>query len=77
MSSHQSPEQIVCTPVVRFFARRSQSFVQSGSDWRRLTPEDEAKMFSGHDRETHEPCVGIYVVRRQNGLLCVGFDCGS
>jgi hypothetical protein len=73
MNSLQSPEQIL-TPIVRFFAGRSQSFVQSGSDWRRLTPEDEAKMFSGHDRETHEPCVGIYVVRRQNGLLCVGFD---
>jgi hypothetical protein len=74
MSSLQSPEQIVCTPVVRFFAGRSESFVQSGSDWRRLTPEDEAKMFSGHNRETHEPCIGVYVVRRQNGLLCVGFD---
>jgi hypothetical protein len=73
MNSLQSPEQIV-TPILRFFAGRSESFVQSGSDWRRLTPEDEAKMFSGHDRVTHEPYIGVYVVRRQNGLLCVGFD---
>jgi hypothetical protein len=31
-------------------------------------------MFSGHERETHEPCIGVYVVRRPNSLLCVGFD---
>jgi hypothetical protein len=73
MSILQSPEQILA-PILRFFAGRSESFVQSGSGWRRLTPEDEAKMFSGHDRETRELCIGVYVVRRQNGLLCVGFD---
>jgi len=74
MSSVQFSEQIVCIPVVRFFAGRSESFAQSESGWRRLTSEDEAKMFSGHDRETHEPSIGVYVVRRSNALLCVGFD---
>ena len=74
MSSVQSAEQIVCIPVIRFFAGRSESFAQSESGWRRLTSEDEAKMFSGHDRETHEPSIGVYVVRRSNALLCVGFD---
>jgi hypothetical protein len=71
--SLQSPAAFL-PPNVRFFAGRSESFIQFGSDWRRATPEDEAKMHSGHNRETHEPCIGVYVVRRPNGLLCVGFD---
>ena len=42
-----------------------------------MTPEDEARFHTGYDRQTHEPNVGIYIVRRQNGLLRIGFDLGK
>ena len=64
----------VAPPLVRFFSGRSQSFVQFGGVWRRMTPEDEARSHTGYDRETHEPNIGIYVIRRPNGLLRIGFD---
>ena len=61
-------------PNVRFFSGRSESFIQCGSVWKRTTPEDDAKMHTGYDRETQEPNVGIFVIRVANGLLRVGFD---
>jgi hypothetical protein len=61
-------------PNIRFFSGRSESFVQDGDRWRRMSPEDEAKMYTGYDRENHEPNVGVYIVRRPNGLVRVGFD---
>lgn len=62
-------------PVVAFYSGRMESFVGDGpGNYRRMTPEDAAKMHTGYDRETHEPNVGIYIVRRPNGLLRIGFD---
>jgi hypothetical protein len=39
-----------------------------------MTPEDEAHLRTGYDRETREPNIGVYMVRRGNGLFCIGFD---
>jgi hypothetical protein len=64
----------IVAPQVRIFAGRSESFFQFGSEWRRATSEDEAVAYSGYDRETHEPNVGIYVMPRPNGLVRIGFD---
>jgi hypothetical protein len=61
-------------PLVRFFAGRSQSFVEFGGSWRRMTPEDEARSHTGYHRETLEPNIGIYATRRPNSLLRIGFD---
>jgi hypothetical protein len=61
-------------PNVRIFSGRSDSFFLVGTEWHRADAEDEAKAFSGYDRETHEPNVGIYIVRRPNSLLRIGFD---
>lgn len=77
MSTVPLPISISATflpPNIRFFSGRSESYFQFGSDWRRATPEDEAKGFSGYDRITDEPTVGIYIVRRPNGLLRIGWD---
>jgi hypothetical protein len=68
------PAAAILAPHVRCFSGKSDSYVQSGFDWRRMTPEDEAHGHTGYDRETHEANVGIYIVRRPNGLVCVGFD---
>jgi hypothetical protein len=61
-------------PNVRFFSGRSESYFQFGSEWRRATSEDEAHAFTGFDRVTREPSVGIYISKRPNGLLRIGFD---
>jgi hypothetical protein len=64
----------IVAPRVQFFSGKSESFMQIGSEWKRCTPEDEAHHFTGYDRVTDEACVGIYIVRRPNGLLRIGFD---
>jgi len=69
-----TPVVITIAPNVRFFSGRSESFVQDGDRWRRMSPEDEAHFHTGYDRETHEPSVGVYIVRRPNGLFRIGFD---
>lgn len=61
-------------PNIRFFSGRPESFFQFGTEWRRATPEDEAHAYTGFDRTTREPSVGVYVERRPNGLLRIGFD---
>jgi hypothetical protein len=61
-------------PNVRFFSGRSESYFQFGTEWKRATPEDEAHAYTGFDRTTREPSVGVYIVRRPNGLLRIGFD---
>jgi hypothetical protein len=61
-------------PNVRFFSNRSELFMQCGSTWCRMTPEDEAQFHTRHDRETREANVGAHVVCRPNGLLRIGFD---
>ena len=63
-------------PTARVFSGRSESFVQSGpgSAWQRLTAEDEAKRATGHNRETKEPSVGVYVISTNGGRVNVGFD---
>jgi hypothetical protein len=65
---------MIAAPTVRFFNGRSECFVQDGSRWRRLTLEEEARDCTGYARETAEPHVGVYVVRRQNGLVRLGLD---
>lgn len=62
------------TPIVKFFTGRSELFVRDGRKWHRLTAEDEARGFTGICRETHEANVGVYVTKRPNGLMRVGFD---
>ena len=69
-----TPTAAIVAPHIRCFSGRSESFVQDGARWRRTTPEDEAHLHTGFDHETHEPSVGIYVERRPNGLLRIGFD---
>jgi hypothetical protein len=69
----QSPATFL-PPNIRFFSGRSESFFQVGSEWRRADAEDEAKWFSGYDRTTHEPNVGIYLTPRPNGLVRIGWD---
>jgi hypothetical protein len=64
----------VAPTLVRFFAGRSQSFVQFGGSSRRMTAEDKARSHTGYHRETYELNIGIYVIRRPNGLLRIGFD---
>jgi hypothetical protein len=66
----------IVAPHVRCFSGRSDSFILCGSEWHRSTPEDEAHFHTGYDRETHEPSIGIYILRRPNGLVRVGFDLG-
>lgn len=61
-------------PLVSFFAGRSQSFVQFGGGWRRMTPEGEARSHTGYQRETRESSIGVSIMRRPNGLLRVAFD---
>ncbi len=63
-----------CAPTVRFFSGRSESFMQCGSEWRRLTVEDEARHATGCNRETRAASVGVYILPKGNGLVCVGFD---
>jgi len=69
----QLPETLM-PPNIRFFSGRSESYFQFGSEWRRATSEDEAKAYSGYDRTTHDPNVGIYITPRPNGLVRIGFD---
>jgi hypothetical protein len=63
-------------PPVRVFSGKSESFIQSGpgSAWHRLTAEDDAKLATGHNRETKAPSVGVYVTRTNSGRVKVGFD---
>src|SRR5206468_2679846 len=61
-------------PLVRCFSGRSELFVRDGRKWRRMSCEDEAHGFTGFNRETREPNVGIYIESRPNGLVRVGFD---
>lgn len=61
-------------PCVRFFTGRSESFIQCGEQWHRLNCEDEAKSCTGYDRQTHEPHLGLFILKRPNGLLQLGFD---
>ena len=64
----------IAPPHVRFFTEKSQSFLQFGSEWKRCSPEDEGRLNTGYDRQTREACVGVYIARRPNGLVRVGFD---
>lgn len=64
----------ILAPHVQYFSGRQDSFIQCGSVWHRLTPEDAARSHTVYDRETREPSVGVYVERRPNGLLRIGFD---
>lgn len=69
-----TPVAIAVAPNVRFFSGKQDSFIEFNSQWRRLTAEDAARMHTGYDRTTREPSIGIYIVRRTNGLMRVGFD---
>ena len=69
-----TPSAAIVAPHVQFFSGRQESFIESGGQWRRATPEDSARMHTGVDRETRQPGVGVYVVPKGNGLVCVGFD---
>ena len=61
-------------PRVLFFSKPSESYFQVGSEWRRATPEDEARFHTGFNVGTGEPSIGIYLVPRPNGLTRIGFD---
>jgi hypothetical protein len=68
------PPAAILAPRVRIFSGKAESFVQDGDRWRRMSSEDEAHSRTGYDGETHEPSIGIYVTRRPNELLRIGFD---
>jgi hypothetical protein len=61
--------------VVRIFTGRSESFAQRnpGDGWKRLTNEEEARLFTGINRETKAPSVGVYVSSNA-GRIKIGFD---
>jgi hypothetical protein len=61
-------------PTVTFFRAPSKSYVLCGSEWQRVSPEEEARMHTGFDRVTREPHIGASIVRRPNGLLRMSFD---
>jgi hypothetical protein len=62
-------------PTVKFYAGRQETFLSDGpSQWRRMTPEDGARLHTGYDRETREPHLGVYIVPVGNGLRRIGFD---
>ena len=71
-----SATAFLIAPNVRVFNKRSESFIQSGlgSTWHRLTAEDEAKLATGHNRETKAPSVGVYVICSNGGRVKVGCD---
>ena len=69
-----TPAAVIIAPQVRCFSGKQDFFIHDGERYRRTTPEDEAHFYTGYDRETHEPSVGIYIVPRGNGLLTIGFD---
>jgi len=59
---------------IRFYSGRQESFIGDGPNcWRRMTPEDAARLHTGFDHETREPHVGIYI-SSQNGRAKIGFD---
>jgi hypothetical protein len=65
----------VAPPAVKFYAGRQETFLSDGpSGWRRMTPEDSAKVHTGYNRETHEPHLGVYIVPVGNGFRPIGFD---
>jgi hypothetical protein len=64
----------IVAPQVRIFSGKSDAYFQFGSEWKRATSEDEAHHYTGFDRTTREPSVGVYVERRPNGLVRIGFD---
>jgi hypothetical protein len=62
-------------PTVKFYSGRQQTFLSDGpTQWRRMTPEDGARLHTGYDRETREPHLGVYIVPVSNGLVRIGFD---
>ena len=69
-----TPALEIVAPQVRIFSGKSDSFFQFGTEWRRATSEDEAHAYTGFDGTTREPSVGIYVTKRPNSLMRIGFD---
>jgi hypothetical protein len=65
---------VIVAPHIQFFSGKQDSYTQVGSEWRRLTAEDAARLHTGVNRETREASVGVYVERRPNDLVRVGFD---
>ena len=65
----------IVPPVVKFYSGRQESFIGDGPGcWRRMRPEDAARLHTGYDRETREPHLGVYIVPVGNGLRRIGFD---
>ena len=69
-----TPTAVIIAPQVRCFSGKQDFFIQDGERYRRTTPEDEASLYTGVNRETREPHVGIYITRRPNDLVRIGFD---
>jgi hypothetical protein len=65
---------VITAPHVRCYSGKQDSFIQDGERWRRMNAEDEAHFHTGYDRETREPNIGVYITRRPNDLLRIGFD---
>ena len=62
-------------PTVKFYAGRQETFLSDGpTHWRRMRPEDAARLHTGYDRETREPHLGVYIIPVGNGLRRIGFD---
>jgi hypothetical protein len=64
----------VVAPRVAFYEKSTGSYVDWGGQWRRATSEDLARMHTGRAVESRELHVGVYVCRRPNGLVRIGFD---
>jgi hypothetical protein len=62
-------------PAVRFYERPSNSYVQlPGGSWHRLDAQDESHFGTGYDRSTHEPKIGIYILRKSADRIKIGCD---
>jgi hypothetical protein len=66
---------VLSAPSVEFFSGRQEAFVGTpGDSWHRVTPKEAANDFTGRDRDSHEPRIGVFIAPRSNGMVQVGFD---
>jgi hypothetical protein len=66
---------IPTAPFVEFFSGRQEAYVGvPGLSWRRVTPKEAAHSFTGRDRDSHEPRVGVFIAALPGDIVRIGFD---
>lgn len=62
-------------PSVEFFSGRQEAFVGiPGPSWHRVTPKEAAHSFTGRDRDSHEPRIGVFISALPGDMAKLGFD---